>query len=228
MQTDPDASPFNAVSPVIVFLALAIFVVELAMSGSARGLLGGAEGVGWRVEAVQTYGFYGPVLDHMIETGRFSLADSARFVTYLFIHYSFTHTLFVLAFLLALGKLVSESVSPFAALAVFFASGIVGALAYAALTHDTRPLAGGFPAVYGLIGAFTFLMWARLGAIGAPQYQAFSLIAVLLGLQLLFGLLFGGTNDWVAEIAGFAVGFALTPLVAPGGFRLMLARIRDR
>lgn len=228
MSSDPDANPFNALPPVITALALAIFGVELAMWAAGRGLLGGTGGIGWRAEAVQGFAFYGPVLDYMIDTGSFTLADTARFVTYLFIHASFMHALFVIVFLLALGKMVAETVSPSAALVVFFASGIVGALAYAALTNDTRPLVGGFPAVYGLIGAFTFLLWVRLGAAGAPQYRAFSLIGVLLGLQLLFGLIFGGGSDWVADLAGFAVGFAITPIVAPGGFRLALAKLRQR
>jgi membrane associated rhomboid family serine protease len=228
MSQDPDASPFNAVPPVVVALAVAIFFVELALTGAARGFFGGADGVGWRLTAVQSYAFYGPVLDDMIEVSGFNFADTARFLTYSFVHAGFTHVLFVLVFVLALGKMVAETVSPLAAIVVFFGSAVVGALAYAALTNDPRPLIGGFPAVYGLIGAFTFLLWVRLGAVGAPQYRAFSLIGVLLGLQLLFGLIFGGTNDWVAEVAGFAFGFAVTPAVAPGGMRLLLARIRER
>lgn len=228
MSHDPDASPFNSVPPVIVALALAILFVEIALWGASRGLLGGAGGVGWRASAVQSYAFYGPILDYMIEIGSFNLHDIGRFLTYSFIHASFTHVLFVLVFVLALGKMVAETVSPLAAIVVFFGSAAVGALAYAALTNDTRPLLGGFPAVYGLIGAFTFLLWVRLGAAGAPQYRAFSLIGVLLALQLLFGLVFGGTNDWVAEVAGFVFGFAITPIVAPGGFRLLLAKLRDR
>lgn len=228
MSSDPDASPFNSVPPAIVALAGAIFLVELALSGAERGYFGGAGGVGWRADAVQTWAFFGPVLDWMIETGRFTLADTARFLTYSFVHASFTHVLFVLVFVLALGKMVAETVSSFAALAVFFGASAFGALAYAALTNDPRPLLGGFPAVYGLIGAFTFLLWVRLGAAGAPQYRAFSLIGVLLGLQLLFGLIFGGTSDWVAEVAGFAFGFVATPLLAPGGVRHLIARLRDR
>lgn len=228
MSSDPDASPFNAVPAAVVALAAAIFFVELALAGAERGFWGGPGGVGWRAEAVQDYAFYGPVLDYMIEVGGFTLADTARFLTYSFVHAGFIHVLFVLVFLLALGKMVGETVSPFAVLVVFFGAAAFGALAYAALTNDTRPLIGGFPAVYGLIGAFTFLLWVRLGAVGAPQYQAFSLIGFLLGLQLFFGLVFGGTNDWVAEVAGFAFGFAVTPVVAPGGFRLLLARLRER
>lgn len=228
MEMDPDANPFNALSPVIVALALAIIGVEAALSMAERGMLGGAAGVGWRIDAIGQFAFFGPLLDHMMEIGGFSLADTARFVTYPFIHGSFMHALFVVVFLLALGKMVSEVVSPFAALAIFVGAGAFGALAYAALTNDTRPLLGGFPSVYGLIGAFTFLLWARLGAVGAPQYQAFSLIGVLLGIQLVFGLIFEVGNDWIAEVAGFFFGFAVTPLLAPGGFQHLLARLRDR
>ncbi len=228
MGMDPDASPFNSLSPVIVVLALLILGVELVLSASTRGMIGGAEGVGWRIEAIQYFSFIPQLLDYMIEIGGFSLPDLARFVTYPFVHGSFTHALFVIVFLLALGKMVSETVSPFAAVAVFIGSAVFGALAYAALLNDPRPLIGGFPAVYGLIGAFTFLLWVRLGQAGAPQHRAFSLIGVLLGIQLVFGLLFGSSNDWVAEVAGFAFGFAITPLVAPGGFQHLLERIRDR
>ncbi|MEO1238546.1 MAG: rhomboid family intramembrane serine protease [Pseudomonadota bacterium] len=223
-----DESAFNAISPVVVALALAIFAIELVLTVSARGILGGAEGVGWRIEAVQNFAFFGPVLDYMLEIGGLTVAGMIRFVTYPLIHGSFMHALFVIVFLLALGKMVSETVSPMAVIVIFFGAAAFGALAYAALTNDQRPLLGGFPAVYGLIGAFTFLLWVRLGAVGAPQYRAFSLIGVLLGIQLVFGLLFGAGNDWIAEVAGFAFGFAITPLLAPGGVQHLLARLRDR
>jgi len=226
--SDPDASPFNSVPPSVVALAAVILAIELAFWCASRGLLGGASGVGWRAGAVEAYAFYGPVLDYMIEVGGVTLADSARFLTYSFVHGGFTHVLFVLVFLLALGKMVGETVGNLAVLVVFFGAAAFGALAYAAITNDTRPLLGGFPAVYGLIGAFTFLLWVRLGQMGAPQVQAFTLIGFLLGLQLFFELIFGGTNDWVAEVAGFAFGFAVTPLVAPGGVRHLMARIRER
>ncbi|MEL7460537.1 MAG: rhomboid family intramembrane serine protease [Pseudomonadota bacterium] len=223
-----DESAFNAISPLVVALALAIFGAELVLTVAERGIIGGADGVGWRIQAVQTFAFFGPVLDYMIEIGGFTFAGLVRFLTYPLIHGSFMHALFVIVFLLALGKMVAETVSPLAVVVIFFGAAAFGALAYAALTNDQRPLLGGFPAVYGLIGAFTFLLWVRLGAAGAPQYRAFSLIGVLLGIQLVFGLLFGAGNDWIAEVAGFAFGFAITPLLAPGGIQHLLARLRDR
>ena len=223
-----EESAFNAISPVVVALAVAIFGIELILTVSARGILGGGEGVGWRLSAIEHFAFFGPVLDYMIEIGGFTLKDSARFVTYPFVHFGFIHALFVIVFVLALGKMVSETVSARAVLMVFFGSSAFGALAYAAILNDPSPLVGGRTPAYGLIGAYTFVLWARLGAVGGPQMQAFTLIGFLMGIQLIFSLLFGPRNDWIAEIAGFLFGFAITPLVAPGGMQHLLARLRDR
>jgi membrane associated rhomboid family serine protease len=89
-------------------------------------------------------------------------------------------------------------------------------------------LFGGYPPVYGLIGAFTFLMWVRLAAAGANRLRAFTLIGVLLAIQFVFGVLFGGGSEWIADIAGFAAGFALSFVVVPGGLARVLARLRQR
>lgn len=223
MSSDPDASPINPLPPVVVGLALLIFGIELLFNFGNRGFIGGPEAVGWRLDAIQTYAFSGVVFDWMLERGIYPLEQMMRFVTYTFVHTSFTHMIFVVVFLLALGKMVGEVFSAFAVLLIFFGSAITGALAYGLLLDDSVPLIGGYPAVYGLIGAFTFLLWVNLAAVGANKYRAFSMIAMLLGIQLVFGLLFGGSKDWVADVAGFATGFGLSFVVCPGG----LARVRD-
>jgi membrane associated rhomboid family serine protease len=79
-----------------------------------------------------------------------------------------------------------------------------------------------------LIGGFTFLLWVNLAAVGANKYRAFSLIGFLLAIQLLFGLLFGGGYEWVADVAGFAAGFLLSFVVSPGGWGRVLDKIRQR
>ena len=145
-----------------------------------------------------------------------------RLVTYPFVHVNFTHALFVVVILLAMGKMVGEVFRWWAVLVVFFAAAIVGALAYTRCPALQAPLIGGYPPVYGLIGAFTFLLWVNLAAVGANKYRAFTLIGFLLGIQLLFGLVFGGGWDWVADLAGFATGFLLSFVVSPGGW----ARVR--
>ena len=89
-------------------------------------------------------------------------------------------------------------------------------------------LVGGFPPVYGLIGAFTFILWTNLGQRGGDPWRAFSLIGGLLFVQLLFGVIFGGSTEWVADLAGFGAGFLLSFAVSPGGWARVMAKLRAR
>ena len=229
-QSDPP--PFqplvNPLPPAVVALALGIFAIELVISAGVGGYFGGPSAVGWRIEAIRSFAFFNEMLAYLLETHRYASAEWLRFLTYPFVHLGFTHALMVIVFLLALGKLVGDVFGSLAVLTVFFTSALFGALVFAGLTTSAHPLVGGYPAVYGLIGTYTFLLWVRLGQMGEPQARAFGLIGVLLFIQLIFGLFFGAGQDWVAEIAGFLMGFAIAPALAPGGFRRLLDRLRQR
>jgi membrane associated rhomboid family serine protease len=228
MHSDPDANPVNPIPAVVVLLFLGIAAAELVLSAAGAGFVGGAQGVGWRTGALTDYSFFGQVWDQMLAQNLWPFEHLRRFVTYPFVHFSFTHALFAGVFLLALGKFVGEVMGPVAVLVVFFTSAITGALAYAIILNDPVPLVGAFPAVYGLIGAFTFILWVNLGRSGDNQWRAFSLIGMLVLFQLVFSILFGTSNDWVAEIAGFMTGFVISPLVVPGGARHLLGKLRRR
>ncbi len=219
---------FNAVPAAVVALALAILAVEILLTIGSKGLIGGPEAIGWRLEAIQRFSFFAPVLAWMVETGNWPLEQLQRFVTYPFIHTGFVHTIFVMVFLLAIGKLVGDVFGNLAVIVIFFACGIFAALIYGGVVGDTRPLIGGFPSVYGLIGAYTFLLWIRYKAMGENEWQAFTLIGFLMGIQLFFGIFFEVGWEWVAEIAGFAFGFVLTPALVPGAFRRFLNKMRQR
>ena len=229
MSDAPPASPFNALPPVVTALAVAIFGVEVLFMLAKSGLIGGTRGgEDWRIFALQRFAFSGDLFRWMVETGRWPLEHVMRFVTYPFVHVAFTQMIFVVVFVLALGKLVGEVLGNVAVATIFFASSIVGALAYAALLNDPRPLVGGFPGAFGLIGGYTFILWVGYGAVGANQLRAFTLIGILMGIQLIFGLFFTVCNFWLAEVAGFLTGLALSPLLVPGGFGRLLARLRQR
>lgn len=224
--TNPNVSPVNPMPPVVVALFLVIFGVECVFALGGEGLIGGPEAIGWRLAAIQKYAFSGPIFEWMVENDRWSVEQLMRFVTYPFISTSFTHALLVGVILLAMGKMVGEAFGGIATLVVFVVSGAFGALAYAVFLNDSVPLIGGFPPVYGLIGGFTYLLWRKLSSIGAGQLRAFNLIGFLMGIQLLFGLLFDSNNDWVADLAGFVAGFGLSFFLAPGSWARMLRRIR--
>ncbi len=228
MSSNPDVSPVNPLPPVIVALAGAMFLIELAFNLGARGLIGGPQAVGWRIAMMQEYAPSGLLIDRMIEAGRYPPEILLRFVTYPFLHVNFTHMLFAVVILLAMGKFVGEVFRWWALLLVFFASAIVGAVVYGLFVDSRVALVGAYPGDYGLIGAFTFLLWVNLAAQGANKYRAFTLIGFLLFIKLVFGLLFGGGQDWIADLAGFATGFGLSFVVSPGGFSRALAQIRQR
>ncbi len=226
--SDPDAPPINPLPTAVVVLALPINAAELIFVAGTTGILGGADAVGWRLGWIEQYGFFAPLIDYMAATGRWEMTEFLRFVTYPFLHWGFTHMLMVLVFLLALGKMVGDVMGSRAVLVLFFGSAVIGAGVYTLLTEAQTPLIGGYPAVYGLIGGYSFILWGHYASTGGPQARAFTLIAALLFIQLIFGLIFGSGPDWIAEVAGFCAGFLLSFLVAPGGWSRIVERLRQR
>ena len=224
--TDLNEAPINPLPPVVWALVVPMAMAELMFNMGARGLIGGAGAVGWRLAAIQDFAFSAEALRWMVETGRYPVELLWRFVTYPFVHAHLSQAVFAIVFILALGKMVGEIFRAWAVLAVFFGSSIFGAIMYTILVPNPIPLVGAFPGAYGLIGAYSFLLWVTLGARGLNQAGAFTLIGFLMGLQLLFGALFGGSPDWVAELFGFVSGFALSFVVSPGGWSRLMAKMR--
>ncbi len=225
---DPNVSPFNALPPVVVALAVVIFGLELMFQAASAGLLGGQGGVGWRLVAFEDYAVLDQVWTWMVSNGIYPAEHLVRFITYPLIHSGFVHAIFVVVFILALGKMVAEVYSVLAFLAVFWVSAIAGALGFVLVMDSTFPLVGGYPGVYGLIGAFTFLMLMRAEAEGSSQMRAFGLIGALLAIQLLFALFNGEFGTVVADFTGFLAGLLLSFVVSPGGWARLLQRMRQR
>lgn len=229
MRDDLTAPPINPLPWVVWAIALPMIAMELVLSAGESGLVGGPTAIGWRVDALQRFAVAPELVRWMFANGVWPLDGLLRFVTYPFVQGSVTQAVFVVVMLLALGKMVGEVFRWWAVLAVFLGSAVAGALAYGFLVPGLRaPLIGAYPAVYGLIGAFTFLLWVNLARTGANRYRAFSLIGMLLFFQLLFGVLFGGNWDWVADIAGFAAGFLMSFVVSPGGWARVMDKMRQR
>ena len=229
MDTDHNAPPLNPLPWIVWVLALPLIAMEIVLSLAGAGVVGGAQGVGWRIQAVERFGLFPELLKHQWETGGYPLEELPRLVSYVAVHGNFTHALFAIVMLLALGKMVGEVFRWWGVLVVFLGSAAGGGAAYGLLIPGLRTqLIGAYPGGYGLIGAFTVLIWAKLALVGANRLRAFTLIGMLLVIQLVFGLLFGGNWDWVAEVTGFATGFLLSFVVSPGGFQRAVALIRQR
>lgn len=225
--TQPNTTnPLNPVSPPIMALFLTFIGIEAALSLGASGTIGGPGAVGWRNEMIGSFGFQGAYQDWMFETGAFPLDYLMRYLTYPFLHANFTHALVAGVMFLAMGKMVSDSFGGLATIVVFFVSAVLGAFVYGLVLDQKLWLIGAYPGTYGLIGGFSYLMWLKLGQLGENQMRAFTLIAFLMGIQLLFGLLFGGQSTWIADVSGFAAGFLISFVVSPGGFAKIRGKLR--
>lgn len=233
MRPGYDESPINSLPPVVWLLVLPMIASELVFGLGQVGFLGGAQGIGMRQAAIEMTAYFPQIVARMWELRIFSARQAARILTYPFIHGSITHALFVIVFTLALGKMVAEQFRPWALLALFFGAAVGGAAIYTVFGLlsgiNLAPLYGGYPAVYGLVGAFTFLLWVRLGMEHANRMRAFTLIGMLLLFQLVFGLLFGNAGySWIAEVGGFCVGFLLCFVLVPGGVSRAMEALRRR
>ncbi|GGL51466.1 rhomboid family intramembrane serine protease [Wenxinia marina] len=223
-----EESPFGAVPPLVVALTIVAALVEAILALGAEGLVGGPAAVGWRSQAVADWGVSPLVFEQVAYRGDWSFDLVRRFVTYAFIQGGVTPALFGIALLLALGKFVGEIFHPVALAILLLLCTVMGAVAFCAIFSGPIALIGLFPAVYGLIGAFTYLLWLKLGGLGQNRLTAFRLIGVLMAFQLAFSLLFGASPVWVAEVAGFVTGFASSVLLAPGGWSGFVERMRAR
>lgn len=230
---DPNAneSPLNPLPPVVWLLALAVAVPELVLQAGEAGFVGGPQAIGWRLDLARSYGFFDAVFDWMRQTGTYPPEHLLRFVTFQFMHGNFTHAAFVVVFILALGKFVAELFNPLALLVVFFGSAITGAALYSVILDERTLLIGGYPGVYGLIGAFTWIMFTDMRNTGQNGLSAFRLIAFFMLIQLVYKILFDTSNQWLAELLAFFTGFGLSYVLGPdarrrvGGF---IDRMRAR
>lgn len=220
--------PFNPLPPAVVALALAVAGIELLFQVGSFGVIGGPEAVGWRVAAMEDYGFFNAVFEAMRERNIWPMEHVIRFLSYSMIHVSLVHALMACVFILALGKMVCEIFGNVAFILVFTVSVLAGSLGYGLIVNSSVPLLGANPGTYGLIGSYTFILWVGLGARQENQLRAFSLIGFLLGLQLAWALIFGGDPTWVADLSGFFTGFAISLLLVPGAFPRLLEKLRKR
>lgn len=218
-------SPFQNLPPLVVGLAVAILAIEAVFQLGARGMIGGAGAVGWRIEAMTSFGLSSPLLRQAASMRSGDLDAFLRLGTYPFFHLGATHAVFGAVLTLALGKAVSERFSSVAMAGILGAGAFGGALAYVLFFDGRTLLVGIYPAVYGMIGAYTWGLWMERE--GRGRIMAFRLIGVLLVLQLIARLTIGGGPDWIADLGGFVAGFAASFVLAPdGGARLR--RLRDR
>ncbi|MCV6823628.1 MULTISPECIES: rhomboid family intramembrane serine protease [Halocynthiibacter] len=218
-------SPFLALPWAVVCLALVVAGVEGYLLLSEFGAFGPAK-IGMRGTAIQEFGFNGAVVSYFLETGRIVPGHLMRLFTYSFVQPGFSQAVFIAVLVLALGKLTAESLGNVALLIIFFASAFIAAFVYGLVFGAQAIAYGGYPGVFGLIGAYTFIRYQEYAASGGPKTRAFKLIAVLAGLRLFLAFFYGWQSNWVADFAAFPVGVILAIALVPGAFAGFVAKMR--
>ncbi len=225
--SNPDHQPvMNPMPPVVIALFLCIVAVELLFVLGTLGVIGDPSAIGWRINAIQEYGISPTVAQWMWDNSYYPAEHLKRFITFSFVNGSTISTGVAIALFLAMGRMVGTVYNAVSVLVVYFGSAIFGALVFVYAAPVNEWLFGSYVGVYGLIGCYSYISWLVLRAGHGPQLSAFSLIAMLMGIQLVFGIFFDVGYTWIADLAAFAFGFLVSFIVAPGGWGRLLMMIR--
>ena len=142
-------------------------------------------------------------------------------VTHMFLHGGWLHIGVNIAMLMAFGSALEKTIGLKRAAMLFFASGFAGAaFHFVFLPQDMSPLIGASGGISGLFGGMLILMF-HSGLLGGDGYRRLAfLIALWIGVSLLFGYTgmpgADGKIAWTAHVGGFVAGLALYPLIVRG------------
>jgi rhomboid protease GluP len=227
---DLNAPPLNPLPGAVWVIVLAIACVEAMLWAATAGWIGGPQAIGWRLEAIQRFAFSGAIQDWMIETARAPPRHLVRYLSYPFVQAGPMPALLVVVMLAGLGKAVAEGLGPTRLLVAALVPPVLAAVVFGLILrgHDLAWLIGAWPMVFGLVGAYTWLQRDRARGDPGQQRRAFGLIGVLLLARLGFGLLAETGHGWIADLAAFALGYALMAATRPGSAGRLAARLRQR
>lgn len=222
--SNQDPPALNPVPGPILALAALIIGIELVFLLGTRGVVGGDLAIGWRVAAYEDFGFPPRLWAFMGETGNWSVAGVQRVLTYGFLNTGMLSAVFACVFILAFGKFVGDVMGGVRALIIFAVSSAGAAVLYGTVFPNQTLLVGSFPGAYGLLGGYTYILFLLLERADENGLQAFRLVGVLAGLQLLFGVIFPGPPHWFADLSGAALGFLTAAAMGPGGLLRLFRR----
>tara|TARA_B100000780_G_scaffold276762_1_gene246000 strand:- start:709 stop:1389 length:681 start_codon:yes stop_codon:yes gene_type:complete len=218
--------PTPAVNPLptaVIILFLIVVLGEIYIAGAEARLWGSLDA---RIGLIRQFAFMPEGFESAVSAGLWIPELFWRMLTYPFVHGYLMQSVFASVFILAMGKFVGEVLGNVAVVAIFFSSAIFAALGFALFTNSNFPLFGGFPAAYGLIGAFSFVLFSRSEGLLSQQLMAFRLLGILMGINISFSLLQEGPPIWVAEFCGAITGFISAAIIHPGGIRVIASKFR--
>ncbi|MEX0969251.1 MAG: rhomboid family intramembrane serine protease [Paracoccaceae bacterium] len=223
-------SVLNPISPILLIIAGAALLLEALFQLTDRGIVGGDAALAWRLEAIQTYGFFDSVFEHFRTNGLEAFlhqpALALSFFTYPFLHWSIPDALIGAAIFVAFGRMVSLRFSIWATLVLFVAGTFVAGLAFGIVSSSRQPMIGLFEPSCALIGGYCWTEYRFRKFQGEPVWPAFRILIFLAIFNVALYLFFEPRDYWVGQLAAFAAGFWLSYVLAPGAARRIVQRLR--
>jgi membrane associated rhomboid family serine protease len=133
--------------------------------------------------------------------------------THLLLHGSWLHLAMNTIMLLAFGAGIEKWIGGKKMIAFFILCGLFGMAAHFALNFNSyQPVIGASGGLSGLFAAALVMLNRRNGAMARGKYGLLPLIALWVGISVLFGMM--GSPDgadiaWAAHVGGFLGGFAV-------------------
>jgi membrane associated rhomboid family serine protease len=146
--------------------------------------------------------------------GDFGILDAISLITYQFLHGGWDHLGANMVFLLAMGPGVERPIGKLRYLAIYFISGVVGALVEGIFTPSNGDdlLVGASASISGIFGALV-VIW-RLYRLGDKPLGLVRMAGLLIATMAITGILGLGAPEgtpvgWIAHIGGFIAGMGL-------------------
>jgi len=208
-------SPFPPAPLTVTVLAGLIALPELVLLLADLELVGSAR---WRPLAYQYGGFWAGLLWGW--RPNFAAQPVTMFATHAVLHAGPGHMIGNLGALVVIGLPVLARFGTRGFLAVYAAAVLGGGLVFGLLSSSPAPMVGASGAIFGLVGAWTWMQGADRAQAGAgPGAVALRVLGIMAGLVLLnlvMWLLAGGVLAWETHLGGFLAGIGLAALLAPG------------
>jgi membrane associated rhomboid family serine protease len=195
-------------------VAAAILLPELLLLLADHGLIGSTR---WRLLAYQYGGFWAGLLHGW--RPNFAAQPGTMFVTHAFLHAGPGHLIGNLGALIAVGPPILGRFGTGGFLAIYAAAVLGGGIAFGVLSGSAAPMVGASGAIFGLVGAWTWMQGdagARAGAGPvAVAARVLGIAAGLAALNLVMWLLADGVLAWETHLGGFLAGVGMAALLAP-------------
>lgn len=132
----------------------------------------------------------------------------------MFLHVGLVHLLFNVFGLFIFGRVVERIYGHLSFIAIYVLAGLSGSVA-SYIFNSIAIGAGASGAIFGILGAFAAFFTVRRGVLGEMGRQNLSGILFMVAINLFFGFVTPGIDNW-AHMGGFIAGFALGLALVPG------------